>query len=205
MTFPSCPVTAKLGGTAGTAAGRSASPALRRGSAVASMYSTEPPMAVQAKPVTVPEGKLPSYSRSDVKTGFPTYSVKAASSTRNSIGEGSAVSFSDASPSVVVRPSHFSTTLVAILRQMRSMCFWRFRTPASLQYQRINDSMALASMTALTSGFLGISGIASPTSEAASEELSAELSSGFGGVASFSFVLSSFCFNPTSTMALGTK
>lgn len=128
------------------------------------MYSTEPPMAVQAKPVTVPEGKLPSYSRSDVKTcpgmwwgwwgwgkmgwiwfngwrilvsneslmplgwwflmykswswgarspfchpqlhpdratGFPTYSVKAASSTRNSIGEGSAVSFSDASPSVV--------------------------------------------------------------------------------------------------------
>ena len=33
-----------------------------------SMYSTEPPMAVQAKPVTVPEGKLPSYSRSDVKT-----------------------------------------------------------------------------------------------------------------------------------------
>ena len=32
------------------------------------MYSTEPPMAVQAKPVTVPEGKLPSYSRSDVKT-----------------------------------------------------------------------------------------------------------------------------------------
>ena len=112
-----------------------------------SMYSTEPPMAVQARPVTVPEGKLPSYSRSDVKTcqgmmfadfwclevdvfalqligilsiieghplvfhrratGFPTYSVKAASSTRNSIGEGSAVSFSDASPSVVVPPLLF--------------------------------------------------------------------------------------------------
>mmetsp|Transcript_60487 Transcript_60487/g.132428 ORF Transcript_60487/g.132428 Transcript_60487/m.132428 type:complete len:202 (-) Transcript_60487:1645-2250(-) len=201
MTLPSCPVTAKLGGTA---AGRSES-ARRRGSAVASMYSTEPPMAVQAKPVTVPEGKLPSYSRSDVKTGFPTYSVKAASSTRNSIGEGSAVSFSDASPSVV-RPSHCSTTLVAILRQMRSMCFWRFRTPASLQYQRINDSMAFASMTAFTSGFWGLISEASPaTSEAASEELSAGVSSGFGGVASFSFVLSSFCFNPTSTMALGTK
>lgn len=33
-----------------------------------SIYSTEPPIAVHASPVTVPEGSCPSYSRSDVKT-----------------------------------------------------------------------------------------------------------------------------------------
>ena len=38
--------------------------------------------------------------------------------------------FCDTKPLSPRRPSHCSTTLVAILRQMRSMCFWRFRTPA---------------------------------------------------------------------------
>uniref|UniRef100_A0A6B0V2T5 Putative secreted protein n=1 Tax=Ixodes ricinus TaxID=34613 RepID=A0A6B0V2T5_IXORI len=83
-----------------------------RGTAV-SMYSAEPPMAVQARPMTTPGG-VTSYMRSCVNSCLPTKSLRLSGRTSTS-------------------SASLLTILKAAFLRIFSMCFWRFRTPLSRQ------------------------------------------------------------------------
>mmetsp|Transcript_116978 Transcript_116978/g.174717 ORF Transcript_116978/g.174717 Transcript_116978/m.174717 type:complete len:210 (+) Transcript_116978:573-1202(+) len=197
MTSPSCPVTFRVPPPLGLPS--SFNP---RTIPMVSMYNALPPMEVYANPITIPwgNGSL-SYSRSLVKIGLPTYSFRLSSVTVQDFDFRRLFSVSSA-------PSSSATIWSANFLVILSMCLLKFRTPASLQYQRARLSIAsfeiptvsgtLSAWTYASKG-VRLSSFSSPLLSSVSGVVSGPSSASPFFPSSFSTI------NPLSFIDLGTR
>lgn len=111
------------------------------GLATVSTYSVEPPMAVQASPITTPGGVV-SYIRSEMKTGLPTKSLRLSVEMASFVSSADSTNFRAALRKIWYTRCDHMTHHMRIPPVTFSMCFCRFLTPLSLQYHLMRDSMA---------------------------------------------------------------